>query len=124
MLPNVVLLMGRIYNEDMRYTHSGKPVLNARLGVIDNNGQVMVDIVFWGSVAERAQKLIDFNTRPNILIQGSLRQDRWNNAETGEPRTKLSVKVERFFVLADIHIPVTDIEYDIEYIDLNKDSEE
>jgi single-stranded DNA-binding protein len=97
--------VGRICQPDFRHTHNGTPVLNARIAIADSKKSAIIDIVFWDAMSERAQTLIDFDSRPNIAIEGSLQQDKWENAK-GQPRTKLSVKVERFYVLADIRMPV------------------
>lgn len=101
MLPNISFLMGRICKSEFRHTKGGKPVLNARLSIADGSG--IIDIVFWEAIAERAREMIDFDSKPNLLIQGSLRQDKWENVDTGEPRTKFSIKVERFYILADLN---------------------
>jgi len=101
MLPNVVFLVGRIRRPDFRLTASGKPVLNAKLAVLSGEHITMVDLVFWSAVAEKAKELIDFSARPRVMIQGALRQDKWTNAN-GEPRMKLSVKVNKFFILSEI----------------------
>jgi single-stranded DNA-binding protein len=101
MLPNVVFLVGKICRAELRSTKKGKSVLNARLAVSDGDSLAMVDLVFWSSIADRAQRLIRLDEEPRIAVQGSLRQDRWTSAD-GEPRTKLSVKVDRFYVLLDI----------------------
>jgi single-stranded DNA-binding protein len=101
MRQNIVLLTGRICRAEFRTTHGGKPVLNAKLAVSDGSNLAMVDIVFWDLVANKAQQLIDFEIEPMISVEGSLRQDRWTSS-SGQPRTKLSVHVKYFAILADI----------------------
>ena len=101
---NKVTLVGRIYRSELRSTKNGNSVLNARIGVKDKDhgGMTMVDLVFWAAVAEKAADLLDPEDRTQVIIEGALKQDKWVNEE-GEPRTKLSVKVNQFFVLEDIY---------------------
>jgi len=106
---NHVTLVGRIYRSDLRTTRGGNSVLNARIGVKDRDGSVtMVDLVFWSTLAHRASELLDPEDRTKVVIEGSLKQDKWFN-ENNEPRTKLSVKVNKFYVLQDIR-PIEDSE--------------
>lgn len=100
MLPNSVFLIGRLCKPEMRTTSSGKSVLNARLEVVDDNNVAMIDVTFWATTAEYAEKHINLDSEPLVMVQGALRQNKWTSRD-GEPRTKLYVKVYRFYVLTE-----------------------
>lgn len=103
---NRVELVGRIYRAELRRTHNDNSVLNARIGVRDvrDKSMTFVDLVFWSTLAERANDLLSADERTRVAIEGVLKQDKWTN-EQGEPRTKLSIKVNRFFVLQKTEAP-------------------
>jgi single-stranded DNA-binding protein len=103
---NRVELTGRIYQAELRQTRNNNSVFNARIGVRDMRDKAMtfVDLVFWHTLAERASDLLSADDRTRVTIVGSLQQDKWTN-DAGEPRTKLSVKVKRFFVLMETQAP-------------------
>ena len=103
---NSVTLVGRIYRAELRQTNNNHSVMNARLGVRDARDKTMtfVDLVFWSTLADRANALLSADERTRVVIEGSLRQDKWTN-ENGEPRTKLSIKVNRFFALQETDAP-------------------
>lgn len=96
---NKVILMGNLTRTpELRSTPGGTQLTDITLAINDNftdssgNKQervTFVDITFWGKQAEtlcRWKKQGD-----PLLVEGSLRQDKWQDKKTGENRTKLKV---------------------------------
>lgn len=98
---NQVYLIGKVYAAEAHETKTGNKVLNARMSVVDSDTTTKVDLVFWGAIAEKAIEIIDFEDNPLVYINGSLQQNKWIN-ENGENRTKLVIKVSKFFLLKDL----------------------
>jgi single-strand DNA-binding protein len=98
MIDNHVSIVGRVYEKELRYTKNGNAVLNLRVGVKDNakTPLTMLDVVMWGKIAEQADKMMTDKCR--VLLEGVLRQDRWENNE-GQKRTKLYIKSNRFLLV-------------------------
>jgi len=100
---NKVMLMGNLTRDpEMRYTPSGMAL--ARLGLAvnrvftDKNNQkreevTFVDIDVWGRQAEIAQQYLS-KGRP-IFVEGRLKLDQWDDKQTGQKRSKLTVVGER-----------------------------
>lgn len=101
---NKVTLMGRLTRDpDMKYTPKGTAVCRLGLAVNrrwrDDNGTekeevTFVDVDSFGKRAETLGKY--FKKGEPILIEGRLKMDAWNDKNTGEKRTKLSVMCEQF----------------------------
>ncbi len=101
---NKVILMGNLTRDpEVRQAQSGTYV--ARAGLAVNNrvpdGQggwreepTFVDLVLFGRQAESFGRWFQ-KGRP-VLVEGSLRQSRWEDKETGQPRSKLEVIVDRW----------------------------
>jgi single stranded DNA-binding protein len=53
-----------------------------------------VDVQVWGPSAQNFANLV--RKGQEIFIEGSLRQDRWEDKQTGQNRSKLYVKAERW----------------------------
>jgi single-strand DNA-binding protein len=96
---NRVLLIGNLTG-DPELVEAGKSkIVNASLAnhQFFENGQeerqevtTFVDIKIWGSAAENFAKFA--RRGQEILVEGSLRQDRWEN-DQGNKRTKLYLNV-------------------------------
>src|SRR5215469_476294 len=100
---NDVKIAGNLVKEaELRYTPQGTPVANVSLGVNDTytvdqeKRQIttFVDVQVWGTGAENFAKLVQKGQQ--ILVEGSLRQDLWEDKQTGQNRSKLFVKAERW----------------------------
>ncbi|MDW8310033.1 MAG: single-stranded DNA-binding protein [Verrucomicrobiales bacterium] len=99
---NKVILMGNLTRDpELRYTPKGTPV--ARLGIALNRvwttetGErkeevTFVDVDVFGRTAENVAQYMR-KGRP-ILIEGRLRLDQWDDKQTGQKRSKLSVVAE------------------------------
>ena len=103
MILNDVKIIGNLVNDpDVRFTPKRTPVANLSLGinetytVDDEKRQIttFVDVQVWGPSAENLGKMV--RKGQEIFVEGSLRQDRWEDKQTGQNRSKLYVKADRW----------------------------
>ena len=99
---NDVKIAGNLVQEpELHHTHQGTPVTNVSLGVNEtytlNNEKrtatTFVDVQLWGAAAENFAKLVQKGQQ--ILVEGALRQDTWEDKAAKQNRSKLFVKSER-----------------------------
>jgi single-strand DNA-binding protein len=103
MILNDVKIIGNLVNDpEVRFTPKGTPVANFSLAsnetyrVDDEKRQIttFVDVQVWGPSAENFGKLV--RKGQEVLVEGALRQDHWEDKQTGQNRSKLYVKAERW----------------------------
>lgn len=103
MILNDVKIIGNLVNDpEARFTPKGTPVANFSLAinetyrVDDEKRQIttFVDVQLWGPSAENCAKLA--RKGQELFIEGSLRQDHWEDKQTGQNRNKLYLKGERW----------------------------
>ena len=103
MILNDIKVIGNLVNDpEVRFTPKGTPVSNLSLGinetyiVDDEKRQIttFVDVQVWGPGAENLGKMV--RKGQEIFVEGSLRQDRWQDKETGQNRAKVFIKAERW----------------------------
>lgn len=90
---NQVILMGRLTRDpETRTTTSGKSVTSFSIAV-DRVGQDdqadFFDVTAWEKTGELVQQYLSKGRR--VLIQGRLRQDSWDDKETGKKRSRVEV---------------------------------
>lgn len=90
---NQVILMGRLTRDpEMRTTSTGKTIASFSLAV-DRGGQDdqadFFDITAWEKLGELVNQYLSKGRR--CLVQGRLRQDSWDDKETGKKRSKVEV---------------------------------
>lgn len=90
---NQVILMGRLTRDpEMRTTTSGKNVCSFGLAV-DRQGQEgqadFFDVIAWEKTGELVNQYLSKGRR--CLIQGRLRQDSWEDKDTGKKRNRVEV---------------------------------
>lgn len=90
---NQVILMGRLTRDpEMRTTTTGKSIASFSLAV-DRNTQDdqadFFDITAWEKLGELANQYLSKGRR--CLVQGRLRQDSWDDKETGKKRSRIEV---------------------------------
>ena len=90
---NQVILMGRLTRDpEMRTTTTGKSIASFGLAV-DRGGQDdqadFFDITAWEKLGELANQYLSKGRR--CLVQGRLRQDSWDDKETGKKRSRIEV---------------------------------
>jgi len=129
---NRVMLIGRLTRDpEVRFLPSGTQATSFSVAVNrkfkDKNGEwkeeaYFFDIEAFGQVAERVGSL---GKGYQILIEGSLRQDRWESP-SGEKRSKVKIVADRIALIAkpgdrnikstspekDLNIPGEDFESD------------
>ena len=103
---NKVILMGNLTRDpELRQTQSGTSVCRFAIAVNRSyNSQdgssrdetCFVEIDCFGKSAENIAKF--FSKGKPILVEGRLRQDSWEDKQSGQKRTKLMVVLERFRV--------------------------
>lgn len=90
---NQVILMGRLTRDpETRTTPSGKTVTSFSIAV-DRVGQDdqadFFDVTAWEKTGELVQQYLAKGRR--VLVQGRLRQDSWEDKETGKKRSRVEV---------------------------------
>lgn len=90
---NQVILMGRLTRDpEVRTTSTGKTIASFSLAV-DRGGQEdaadFFDITAWEKLGELVSQYLSKGRR--CLVQGRLRQDSWDDKETGKKRSKVEV---------------------------------
>jgi single-strand DNA-binding protein len=96
---NKVILIGRLVRDpETRYTGSGKAVCNFAIAINNRSGgnrddTTFIDIEAWERTAEFIQQW--FHKGKLILLEGRLRQDKWEDKNTGQARSKLVVVGDR-----------------------------
>lgn len=90
---NQVILMGRLTRDpEQRTTTSGKTIASFSIAV-DRGGQDdqadFFDITAWEKLGELVTQYLSKGRR--CLVQGRLRQDSWDDKETGKKRTRIEV---------------------------------
>lgn len=90
---NQVIIMGRLTRDpEMRTTPSGKSVTSFSLAV-DRQGSDdtadFFDITAWEKLGELVNQYLTKGRR--CLVQGRLRQESWDDKETGKKRTRVAI---------------------------------
>lgn len=103
---NKVVLVGNLTRDiELRYAQNGNGIGNTAIAVtrkFNVNGEkreetCFVDITFFGKMAEVANQYLRKGSK--LLVEGRLKFDQWNDATTGQPRSKHSVVVENMEML-------------------------
>jgi len=90
---NQVIIMGRLTRDpEMRTTTTGKTIASFSLAV-DRQGQDdqadFFDVTAWEKLGELVNQYLSKGRR--CLVQGRLRQDSWDDKESGKKRTRIEV---------------------------------
>jgi single-strand DNA-binding protein len=90
---NQVILMGRLTRDpETRTTPGGKTIASFGLAV-DRGGQDdqadFFDVIAWEKLGELVAQYLSKGRR--CLVQGRLRQDSWDDKDTGKKRSKVEV---------------------------------
>lgn len=90
---NQVFLMGRLTSDvEMRSTQTGKSVAKFTLAVDNGSkegGAHFLEVVAWEKLAELLEKYTKKGSK--VLIQGSLKQETWEDKDSGKKRSKVVV---------------------------------
>ena len=96
---NSVVLLGRLSRDpELKYAPSGAPVCTFSVATnqhyTKSDGQkaqavTFVDVTAWRRLAELCSQFL--RKGREVLVSGVLKQDRWIDAKTQQPRSKLKV---------------------------------
>ena len=96
---NSVVLLGRLARDpELKYAPSGAPVCTFSVATYHHytksDGQkaqtvTFVDVTVWRRLAELCSQFL--RKGREVLVSGALKQDRWIDAKTQQPRSKLKV---------------------------------
>lgn len=96
---NSVVILGRLARDpELRYVGSGAPVCSFSVATNQNytksDGQkaqsvTFVDVTVWRRLAEICSQFLKKGRQ--VLVTGTLKQDRWVDTKTQQPRSKLKV---------------------------------
>lgn len=101
---NIVMLIGNLTNDpEVKYTPTGKSVTEFGIAVNeswrDASGQQQQEVyfaqcVFWG---ERGEKFAQYHQKgERALVHGKLKNDSWEDKETGKKMSKTRIVVHSF----------------------------
>ena len=120
---NKVIIMGNLTRDrELRQTQSGTSVcrfsiaVNRSYNAQDGSSRdetCFVEIDCFGRSAENISKY--FSKGKPILVEGRLRQDTWDDKQTGQKRSKLLVVLERFEFVGSRSDGAGSGSYDAEY---------
>ncbi|MDR1969910.1 MAG: single-stranded DNA-binding protein [Candidatus Nomurabacteria bacterium] len=106
---NKVILLGNLTRDpETRSTTSGQSVTNFSVAVnetwVDKSGEKQertsfIECEAWGQRGETIAKY--FTKGRQILVEGRLRQDSWEDKDTGKNRSTLRVTVDSFSFIND-----------------------
>lgn len=90
---NQVIIMGRLTRDpEMRTTTTGKSIASFSLAVdrqTQDDQADFFDVTAWEKLGELANQYLSKGRR--CLVQGRLRQDSWDDKETGKKRSKIEI---------------------------------
>lgn len=90
---NQVILMGRLTRDpEQRTTTTGKLIVSFSIAVDragQDDGADFFDVTAWEKLGELVVKYLAKGRR--VLVQGRLRQDSWDDKESGKKRSKVEV---------------------------------
>jgi single-strand DNA-binding protein len=90
---NDVKVVGNLVTKpEVQFTTNGTPVTTIAIGVNESmpgHKQIttFLDVRVWGQSAENLARLADKGKE--IFVEGALRQEKWQDKETGKDRSKL-----------------------------------
>ena len=96
---NVVVLQGNLTRDpETRFSGAGLAIVSFGIAVNGGYGEKeevnFIDCTAFGKQGEALAKF--FQKGKQILVQGRLRQERWDDKTTGQKRSKIVVIVESF----------------------------
>ena len=90
---NQVILMGRLTRDpEQRTTTSGRTVVSFSIAVdrqTQDDQADFFDVTAWDKLGELVMQYLSKGRR--VLVQGRLRQDSWEDKETGKRRSRIEV---------------------------------
>lgn len=101
---NKVILMGNLtWDPELRYTPSGRAIAKISLAVNrkwrNEAGELQEEVtfVYVDAFGKQAETIGQYFKKGNpIFLEGRLRQDQWEDKQTGQKRSQLKVVLENF----------------------------
>ena len=101
---NIFICMGNLTRDiELRYTTSGKAVgqssiaLNRKWKTEDGEQKEEVSFVEFSVFGQTAETMAEYFRKGSLIhLTGSIKQENWDDKQTGAKRTKLKMIVERF----------------------------
>lgn len=101
---NKVLLVGNLTRDpELKYLPSGTPIADLSIALnrrwFDRNSgekkeeTVFIDVTAWEKTAEFCKNYLSKGRA--VFVEGRLRQEKWEDKQTGQTRSKISVVAER-----------------------------
>lgn len=96
---NETIIVGRLTRDgELKHTSQGKQVFNFSIAVDTGTKEKpytsYFDCVIWGKFAEVIGGMVKKGTQ--VVVEGSLRQDRWQDGNT--TRSKVKINVDKVFI--------------------------
>ncbi len=90
---NKVILLGNLTADpELRYTGQGTAVTDLRMAVNtkskDKEETLFIDCKVWDRIAENCAEYLHKGSQ--VLVEGRLRTDEWEDRDTGKKRTKIA----------------------------------
>lgn len=103
---NKVIVLGNLTREvDYRSTASGKSVAELNVAVNRRNGErnevCFLKVVAWGRIADNCRQYLGKGSC--VMVEGYLRQDNWEDRNTGNRRSSLSIVAETLQFITSPH---------------------
>ena len=99
---NKVVIVGRLTRDpELRYVSNGTAVCEISLAIgrkwKGTDGQMkdettFIDVVIWGKQGENVNQYMRKGSQ--LLVEGRLNQDRWEDKTTGQKRSKVNVAAD------------------------------
>lgn len=105
-MANFIAISGNLTKEpELRFTPSGKPVAsftiahntrryNKESQQWEDGEPTFIDVVFWGKKGENFLADYTQNGKRPIIVLGTLKQDRWQDKNTGDKRSKHKINAD------------------------------
>lgn len=108
MAVNYIQLTGNLLQPEVRTTQTGKTVIKAQMVVKtwgDDNEDMWVDVEAWENLANNVVASFPKDRKTmRVVVEGSLKKDVWDDAKTGEKRSRYLISANNIAVALDYQV--------------------
>ena len=108
MAVNYIQLTGNLLQPEVRTTQTGKTVIKAQMVVKtwgDDNEDMWVDVEAWENLANNVVASFPTDRKTmRVVVEGSLKKDVWDDAKTGEKRSRYLISANNIAVALDYQV--------------------
>lgn len=108
MAVNYIQLTGNLLQPEVRTTQTGKTVIKAQMVVKtwgDDNDDMWVDVEAWENLANNLVASFPTDRKTmRVVVEGSLKKDVWDDAKTGEKRSRYLISANNIAVALDYQV--------------------